>query len=79
LEEIASIYRPDIYRKALEPLGAALPSASSKVEGALALTTPVGTTHGELFLGPDGFFDGNVFDPDDVESYVLAQCGKLEL
>jgi NitT/TauT family transport system ATP-binding protein len=26
-----------------------------------------------LTLGPDGFFDGNLFDPDRIEEYVAAQ------
>jgi ABC-type nitrate/sulfonate/bicarbonate transport system substrate-binding protein len=65
-------YRPDIYRLALKSLGVALPSASSKVEGSLLRQTPVGST-GTLTLGPDGFFDGNLFDPDRLDDYIAAQ------
>lgn len=65
-------YRPDIYRNALKTLGLAMPAASSKVEGALRVATPVGSS-GALTLGPDGFFDGNLFDPDRVDEYVAAQ------
>ncbi|NLR97155.1 ABC transporter substrate-binding protein [Rhizobium sp. P38BS-XIX] len=65
-------YRPDIYREALKTLGVAMPSASAKVEGALRAETPVGSS-GALTLGPDGFFDGNLFDPDRVESYIASQ------
>jgi two-component system, oxyanion-binding sensor len=68
----AETYRPDIYRAALKALGLAMPSASSKVEGALAVETPVGSS-GALMLGPDGFFDGGRFDPDDVDAYIQAQ------
>ncbi|MDI7862733.1 ABC transporter substrate-binding protein [Rhizobiaceae bacterium n13] len=68
----ADTYRPDIYRDALTPLGIAMPSASSKVEGALRAETPVGST-GTLTLGPDGFFDGSLFDPDDVDGYISGQ------
>ena len=57
-------YRPDIYRAALEPLGVALPGANAKVEGALKSATPVGSAGASLTLGPDGFFDGGLFDPD---------------
>jgi NitT/TauT family transport system ATP-binding protein len=71
----AETYRPDIYRAALGPLGVALPSASSKVEGALTSETPVGSS-GALTLGPDGFFDGSRFDPDDVDAYIAAQAGR---
>ncbi|MEI3856271.1 MULTISPECIES: CmpA/NrtA family ABC transporter substrate-binding protein [unclassified Ensifer] len=65
-------YRPDIYRSALKTLGLAMPAASSKVEGALRMETPVGSS-GALTLGPDGFFDGNLFDPDRIEEYLAAQ------
>lgn len=65
-------YRPDIYRNALKTLGLAMPAASSKVEGALRIETPVGSS-GALTLGPDGFFDGNLFDPDRIDEYLAAQ------
>ncbi len=66
-------YRPDIYRDALRPLGVALPSANAKVEGALKTATPVGSAGASLVLGPDGFFDGRVFDPDRLDDYLAAQ------
>lgn len=66
-------YRPDIYRSALKPLGVALPAANSKVEGALDAPTPVGSAGASLMLGPDGFFDGALFDPDRVDDYIAAQ------
>jgi NitT/TauT family transport system ATP-binding protein len=66
-------YRPDLYREALRPLGVALPSANSKVEGALKAATPVGSAGASLVLGPDGFFDGRVFDPDRLSDYIAAQ------
>lgn len=66
-------YRPDLYRAALRELGVALPGANSKVEGALRLETPVGSAGASLILGPDGFFDGAVFDPDHVAAYLDSQ------
>lgn len=73
-ERIArATYRPDLYRAALKPLGAALPAANAKVEGALTVSTPVGSAGGNLMLGPDGFFDGKIFDPDRVEDYLRRQ------
>lgn len=66
-------YRPDLYRAALRPLGVALPGANAKVEGALAAATPVGSAGASLTLGPDGFFDGGLFDPDDLDGYIEAQ------
>ncbi|SDA90518.1 NitT/TauT family transport system ATP-binding protein [Mesorhizobium qingshengii] len=66
-------YRPDLYRSALKPLGVALPGANSKVEGALRVATAVGATGAGLMLGPDGFFDGQIFDPDEIDGYIAAQ------
>jgi ABC-type nitrate/sulfonate/bicarbonate transport system substrate-binding protein len=66
-------YRPDLYRSALKPLGAALPAANSKIEGALTAPTPVGASGAALTLGPDGFFDGGLFDPDEVDEYIRSE------
>ena len=66
-------YRPDLYRAALKPLGVALPVANAKVEGALRSATPVGSAGASLTLGPDGFFDGGLFDPDQLDGYIAAQ------
>lgn len=63
-------YRPDLYRAALKGTALALPSASMKVEGALDRPTPVASSTGTLVLGPDGFFDGRRFDPDQFEAYL---------
>ena len=66
-------YRPDLYRAALKPLGIALPVANAKVEGALQTATPVGSAGASLTLGPDGFFDGGLFDPDQLDAYIASQ------
>lgn len=66
-------YRPDLYRSALKPLGVALPGANAKVEGALKVATPVGSAGASLVLGPDGFFDGQIFDPDKIDAYIVGQ------
>lgn len=68
----AATYRPDLYRRALAPLGALLPSSNSKIEGTLAFETPAGSAIGRLSLGPDGFFDGRVFDPEQATAYLAA-------
>ncbi|MFG1478923.1 CmpA/NrtA family ABC transporter substrate-binding protein [Xanthobacter sp. V4C-4] len=67
-------YRPDLYRRALRGLGAPLPGANLKVEGALVRPTPVGAANSSLVLGPDGFFDGHIFDPDRIDDYIRAQA-----
>ncbi len=64
------VYRPDLYRTALTTTDADLPNASAKVEGALTEPMPVASRSGRMVLGPDGFFDGLLFDPDDVEGYL---------
>ncbi|WP_024276430.1 CmpA/NrtA family ABC transporter substrate-binding protein [Hyphomicrobium sp. 802] len=66
-------YRPDLYRAALKPSGIALPVANAKVEGALTAPTPVGSSGASLVLGPDGFFDGGLFDPDKLDAYIASQ------
>ncbi|PRD44631.1 nitrate transporter [Phyllobacterium phragmitis] len=68
-------YRPDIYRRALKPLPAPLPGANLKVEGALSRPQPVGASKAGLVLGPDGFFDGRIFDPDAIDAYIAGQNG----
>ena len=63
-------FRPDVYRRALAPLGVDVPAANSKVEGALPVDTPVGSSAGRLSLHADPFFDGRTFDPADIDAYV---------
>ncbi|KRC82364.1 CmpA/NrtA family ABC transporter substrate-binding protein [Sphingomonas sp. Root241] len=70
--QAADVFRPDIYRRALGGAGLPMPGASMKVEGALTAPLPVGAHRGALTLGPDRFFDGAVFDPDDIGGYLAA-------
>ncbi|WMT89826.1 CmpA/NrtA family ABC transporter substrate-binding protein [Pelagibacterium sp. H642] len=69
----ARTYRPDLYRAALAGMGMAVPSANAKIEGALVEPTALGAQEGMLTLGPDGFFDGTQFDPDELDAYIAAQ------
>ena len=66
-------YRPDLYRSALAGMGIPVPSANAKIEGALSEPTALGAQGGALHLGPDGFFDGARFDPDDLDAYIARQ------
>lgn len=59
----ASVSRTDLYRRELKMIGADLPGAAEKVEGAIRERTPVASESGRLFLLPDVFFDGRIFDP----------------
>mgnify|MGYP001822615419 FL=1 len=58
-----AVFRSDIYRRALDGIGADMPGASSKLEGALEQDTPVASGGGRMILCRDQFFDGRVFEP----------------
>jgi len=66
----ARVFRPDVYRSALKGTGDILPGANSKVEGSLRQLTPVTAQQGDMILAKNGFFDGMVFDPDDIPGYL---------
>ncbi|MDV3455770.1 CmpA/NrtA family ABC transporter substrate-binding protein [Sphingomonas sp. HF-S4] len=66
----AGVFRSDLYRRALAGSGVALPGASSKVEGALAIPLAAASHQGSLTLSPDQFFDGKPFDPQDIPGYL---------
>lgn len=55
-------FRPDIYRRELSSIGIDQPGASAKLEGAMAHRTAVASTHGNMILGPDAFFDGKTYE-----------------
>jgi NitT/TauT family transport system ATP-binding protein len=55
-------FRTDLYRANLGPVGADLPGASEKVEGAMRDETAVASSRGGMILAPDAFFDGRTFD-----------------
>ncbi|MBB3938377.1 NitT/TauT family transport system ATP-binding protein [Novosphingobium fluoreni] len=65
-----SVFRPDIYRRALADSDVPMPGASMKVEGAVTTPLSVGSRQRELTLGPDRFFDGRVFDPERIDDYL---------
>ncbi|CUI39553.1 ABC transporter substrate-binding protein [Cognatishimia activa] len=57
------VFRSDLYRENLLPVGAELPLASSKVEGSLAVPTEVPTVSGTMILGRNRFFNDKIYDP----------------
>ncbi|MBO9476611.1 ABC transporter substrate-binding protein [Shimia sp. R11_0] len=63
----SKVFRSDLYRRHLANLGAVMPLASEKCEGALDAPTVQKATNGTLVLGPDRFFDGRIFDPAHPE------------
>lgn len=69
---VRNVYRPDLYRSALGSRNVALPGSNAKLEGSLDGPEHVGTLTGSLRLGPDQFFDGRVFDPEDIAGYLAG-------
>jgi ABC-type nitrate/sulfonate/bicarbonate transport system substrate-binding protein len=69
-DRAAACFRPDLYRAALAPLGAATPVENYKTEGTHAMARLIPAYGGELTLGPDMFFDGQVYDPADLAAYI---------
>ncbi|MGH1368398.1 MAG: CmpA/NrtA family ABC transporter substrate-binding protein [Maritimibacter sp.] len=63
----ADVFRPDLYRAALEGIGAPLPGASSKIEGHFEHEEAVASHDGRLILAANAFFDGRFFDPNTPE------------
>ena len=57
------VYRPDIYRAALAPLGVDVPRVDSKVEGAHAAPWQLDAVPHAIPMGPDRFCDGQLFEP----------------
>lgn len=66
----ADVFRPDIYRRALQGSATPMPGASAKLEGSIDAPLAVGAVRGRLTLGPDRFFDGRVFDPEKIGAYL---------
>ncbi len=73
--EIArSCFRPDIYRAALESLGVDAPALDMKRDGVHATPYEVAGRMGPIDMGPNAFFDGDVFDPDEIDAYIAQQA-----
>jgi two-component system, oxyanion-binding sensor len=66
------VFRPDVYRAALVGNNVPLPGASAKLEGGITEPLGVGTIQGRLVLGPDQFFDGRAFDPEQLDAYLAG-------
>lgn len=63
MEQAQGVFRSDLYRANLADVGAVLPTASSKLEGATTEMTAVASSAGRLILARNRFFDGQIFDP----------------
>jgi NitT/TauT family transport system ATP-binding protein len=69
-EVARSVYRPDIYRDAVSTLGIDVPLADAKIERTMEAITDSKT--GEVMFSAEGFFDGRVFDPEDLDAYIAG-------
>ncbi|MCB2061157.1 MAG: CmpA/NrtA family ABC transporter substrate-binding protein [Novosphingobium sp.] len=69
-QKAAQVFRPDVYRSALAGTGEPLPGASSKVEGSLSGPLAVSMQQGDMVMTNNRFFDGLVFDPEDLPGYL---------
>jgi NitT/TauT family transport system ATP-binding protein/nitrate/nitrite transport system substrate-binding protein len=58
----ARVYRPDLYRSALAPLGLDLPAADAKLEGQHGEAWQLKAVPNPIPMGPDRFCDGAVFN-----------------
>ena len=76
LPAVRATYRPDLYRIALAPIGVNVPIQDAKVEGARSRAQVLAATTGSVHYGPDGFFDGKNFDPDDLSNYLGKRDGE---
>ena len=63
IAQVRATYRPDLYRVALGRMVENIPSVDTKIEGA-----------GQY--GPDGFFDDERFDSDDLPAYLSKLSAK---
>ncbi|WP_332687733.1 CmpA/NrtA family ABC transporter substrate-binding protein [Devosia sp.] len=72
-EIAAACFRSDLYRTALAPLDVAVPVADNKTDGTRNTTGTIAAQNGSLTMGPDLFFDGQVFDPDALDAYIASQ------
>jgi ABC-type nitrate/sulfonate/bicarbonate transport system substrate-binding protein len=60
-ELAARVYRPDIFRAGVAPLGIATPASDTKTEGTHAGAWQLDGTPGPIAMGPDLFCDGATF------------------
>lgn len=66
IETAAQVFRADLHRDHLSTVGADLPGASEKVEGAIRDSALVAAGTAGLTLLPNRFFDAHIFDPSTV-------------
>ena len=66
-------FRPDIYRAALAKIGIDVPAIDFKSDGLHTAPYTVPGARGDIVMGSNAFFDGEVFDPAHIEAYMARQ------
>ena len=66
----AAIYRTDLYRGAAQALGIDYPTVDYKTEGSHAGSWLLQDASAPIAMGPDRFFDGRLFDPQQLVDYL---------
>jgi len=72
METAAAVHRPDLYRRAVEPLGLPCPAEDMKDEGIHDASWEAPSRDGFIPLGPDQMFDGRVFRADEPMGYLQS-------
>jgi len=65
-ELVSQVYRPDLYRSALESMGEPIPLTDCKTEGGHAGPWILEGSTAPIAMRPDRFCDGAVFDPSKI-------------
>lgn len=68
-----AVYRPDIYRRAIAPLGVSVPQSDSKPEGGHARSWILDADPEPITMESDSFCDRAEFDFEDDEKSISAQ------
>ena len=67
---VDEVYRPDLHREAAADVGLPAPFINGKVEGRNNGPWVLDEASAPIAMGPDRFFDGQRFDPDEAVSYL---------
>lgn len=71
------VFQPDLYRAAAGELGIPAPMVNEKIEGVHGAPWTLREATRRITMGPDRFFDGEIFDPSDIEGYLARQMRTL--
>ena len=63
---VARVYRPDVYRAAVAPLGVDVPLSDGKIEGAHDQEWQIEASPHAIAMAADRFCDGQVFAPENA-------------